>query len=91
MRLQGAVSLLWGALRAAGSSTAPKFSNTGAASLVITRGFAEDAGELKKTPLYDFHVEHGGENWFGYLVSTGMGANCLQSPLARDRTTTPPL
>ncbi|GAB4815542.1 hypothetical protein N2152v2_002588 [Parachlorella kessleri] len=61
MRLQGAVSLLRGALRAAGSSTSPKFSNAGAASLVITRGFAEDVGELKKTPLYDFHVEHGGK------------------------------
>ena len=25
-----------------------------------SRGFASDA-DLKKTPLYDFHVEHGGE------------------------------
>ena len=65
MRLQGAVSLLRGALRAAGSSTQPKFSNAAAASLVISRGFAEDAGELKKTPLYDFHVEHGGEHCLG--------------------------
>lgn len=28
---------------------------------VVRRGYAEAAGELKKTPLYDFHVEHGGK------------------------------
>ena len=26
-----------------------------------TRAFAADAGELKKTVLYDYHVEHGGK------------------------------
>ncbi len=28
--------------------------------LFLTRGFADDAS-LKKTPLYDFHVENGGK------------------------------
>lgn len=32
---------------------------TQAAVVIATRGFADDAN-LKKTVLYDFHVEHGG-------------------------------
>lgn len=34
---------------------------TAATSLAIRRGYADDAN-LLKTPLYDFHVEHGGNH-----------------------------
>ena len=47
------------ALRAGGVQATPKFSNASASLLISSRGFADDAN-LKKTPLYDFHVEHGG-------------------------------
>lgn len=60
MRIQGAVTLLRGALRAAGS-TAPSGAHAApAASLVLTRGFADDA-DLKRTPLYEYHLSQGGE------------------------------
>jgi hypothetical protein len=54
-----AASLVRSALRS-GIIDLPKFSNTGSLSL-IARGFASDAS-LKKTALYDFHVEHGGKS-----------------------------
>jgi len=39
-----------------------------AASVAFRRGFADDAN-LLKTPLYDFHIEHGGkpcDAWFSF-------------------------
>ena len=39
----------------------------------LTRGFADDAS-LKKTPLYDFHVENGGNSLF---VALSLGSYWL--------------
>jgi hypothetical protein len=43
-------------LRASSSRCAPNQNQQ----VQLQRGFADDAS-LLKTPLYDFHVEHGGE------------------------------
>lgn len=56
-----ALTLLRGALRAGSSEAAGVNTTTrAAAGLVARRGYADDAS-LLKTPLFDFHVEHGGE------------------------------
>jgi hypothetical protein len=39
--------------------------------LLLTRGFADDA-QLLKTPLYDFHVEHGGTHPVQVLIMTAL-------------------
>ena len=59
MRRQG-LTLLRSALRA-GSTEAASLNTTtsAAASVVIRRGYADDAN-LMKTPLFDLHVAHGG-------------------------------
>lgn len=59
MRKQ-AIGVFGSALRAAAVETSPKLSNSGSASVLISRGFADDAS-LMKTELYDYHVAHGGE------------------------------
>lgn len=61
MRIQGAASLLRGALRAAGSGSGQELFSRGPAAFILSRGFA-DSSELKKTVLYDLHVSSGGMN-----------------------------
>ena len=68
MRPASAAALLWGVGRAASSlcTASPLSEANAAASLLVTRiaeAFAEDSAtaNLKKTPLYHFHLEHGGE------------------------------
>lgn len=60
MRIQGAVSLLRGALRAAGEAEANVSNRLAASVLQARRGYADDAS-LKKTPLHEYHIAHGGE------------------------------
>ena len=65
MRRQAAITLLRSLTSAATGQAGAKASNVGgAAGVLLRRGFADDAS-LMKTPLYDFHVAHGGEGNLG--------------------------
>ena len=63
MRRQAAVQLFKAIGRCAGSDSAKLSNNLPAAAAALRRGFADDAS-LLKTPLYDFHVAHGGARWW---------------------------
>ncbi len=52
--------------RAQGIAARSWMQSTQPAMCMASRGFADDAS-LKKTVLYDFHVEHGG--WFGEVYT----------------------
>lgn len=60
MRRQ-ALSVVRSALRASEELTTKKSTTTTATLFAIRRGYADDAN-LLKTPLYDFHVAHGGRS-----------------------------
>lgn len=61
MRRQAAVQVLRALAR---GSTAEASNTSAAAGVLLRRSFADDAS-LLKTPLYDYHVAHGGrECWY---------------------------
>ena len=80
MRRQ-ALTLLRTALRSGAGEASGANTTTAAASFALRRGFADDAS-LLKTPLYDFHVEHGG-------ASSGPALEGLHSPPAQDHAPIP--
>ena len=50
-------------------------SNARSCQLIVSRGFADDS-DLLKTPLYDFHVEHGG-GFQGSIATACFWQQCL--------------
>lgn len=57
---RNALSLLRTAVRSIADESLSAKTTTAAGCLAIRRGFADDAN-LLKTPLYDFHIAHGGK------------------------------